>query len=337
MSEAQSDVTEITGADAERQLAELFTKARGGEPAAKESATKEPADDAGADDALDDALESAQRVADGDDTPADDVGGDAADDSANAPDEADYEYNGKVYRVPKALVDGDLRQADYTRKTQEVAEVRRVVVAERESARIEAQAVQVLAPAITQMQNLEKLSAEIESNLPDPYSDTAGYLAADKRLKEIAAAHKQLRAAIDAKRTELVAQKQAQERELLDASLAVIKRDIPKWGPELATEIGRFATELGYTDAELPQIFDPRFIKMAHKAMLYDRLEKSKPAALGKVNSAAPVVKPKGVINRSAVQANRRADAVKRAAKSGSTGDAEAAMLAVLQGAARKR
>ena len=41
------------------------------------------------------------------------------------------EFEGKKYRVPKELKDALLRQADYTRKTQEVAEIRRAAESER--------------------------------------------------------------------------------------------------------------------------------------------------------------------------------------------------------------
>lgn len=48
-------------------------------------------------------------------------------------DSEEIEHEGRKYRVPKALKDSFLRQADYTRKTQEVAEQRRAVEAERQA------------------------------------------------------------------------------------------------------------------------------------------------------------------------------------------------------------
>jgi hypothetical protein len=47
------------------------------------------------------------------------------------PAEEEIEHEGRKYLVPKALKPLLLMQADYTRKTQEVAEQRRAVMAER--------------------------------------------------------------------------------------------------------------------------------------------------------------------------------------------------------------
>ena len=49
------------------------------------------------------------------------------------PDEVEVDYNGKSYCLPPELKDALLRQADYTRKTQELAEGRRAL----EAARVE--------------------------------------------------------------------------------------------------------------------------------------------------------------------------------------------------------
>src|SRR5262249_26454182 len=50
----------------------------------------------------------------------------------DAADHVDIDWeDGQKYRVPKALRDGFLRQADYTRKTQDVASQRRQVEADR--------------------------------------------------------------------------------------------------------------------------------------------------------------------------------------------------------------
>ena len=47
--------------------------------------------------------------------------------------EEEVDYEGKQYRVPKELKDALLRQADYTRKTQEVAETKRTLAQREES------------------------------------------------------------------------------------------------------------------------------------------------------------------------------------------------------------
>ena len=43
------------------------------------------------------------------------------------------EYEGSLYRVPKELKEAVIRHADYTRKTQEVAQLRNMAAAERQA------------------------------------------------------------------------------------------------------------------------------------------------------------------------------------------------------------
>src|SRR5947199_238059 len=49
------------------------------------------------------------------------------DQTDEAPEEAEVEYGGKTYTLPAELKDALLRQADYTRKTQEVAQGRKAL------------------------------------------------------------------------------------------------------------------------------------------------------------------------------------------------------------------
>ena len=50
---------------------------------------------------------------------------DESDKATGAPDLVDVEYDGKTYKVPAAVKDGLMMRSDYTRKTQEVAELRK--------------------------------------------------------------------------------------------------------------------------------------------------------------------------------------------------------------------
>src|SRR5690349_6465638 len=49
---------------------------------------------------------------------------------SGAPEEVEVEYEGKTYCLPVELKDALLRQADYTRKTQDVAKARKALEAE---------------------------------------------------------------------------------------------------------------------------------------------------------------------------------------------------------------
>ena len=58
---------------------------------------------------------------------------DSEDEAAAEPEDVEVEFDGKTYRVNPALKDALMRQADYTRKTQDVAEQRKQLEAEREA------------------------------------------------------------------------------------------------------------------------------------------------------------------------------------------------------------
>ena len=78
------------------------------------------------DDAVLDAPEVDAESYSDDETPEADADG-APDEGQPEDDTEEVDWDGAKYRVPKPLKDALLRQADYTRKTQELAEQRRTV------------------------------------------------------------------------------------------------------------------------------------------------------------------------------------------------------------------
>jgi hypothetical protein len=76
----------------------------------------------------------------------------------------DLEYEpGKKYRVPKPVKDGWLRQADYTRKTQEVAEHRKALEAERQAFGQTAASVQQHIEAVADLRVVDRTLKEYEN------------------------------------------------------------------------------------------------------------------------------------------------------------------------------
>jgi hypothetical protein len=60
----------------------------------------------------------------------------------------------------------------------------------------------------------------------------------------------------------------------------------PAKGDNFRKEIRNYGKTLGFTDEELSQVYDSRHVLTLHKAMMYDKLQKSKPAITKKVNEA---------------------------------------------------
>ena len=120
---------------------------------------------------------------------------------------------------------------------------------------------------------------------------------ADQR-KEVEARQSQL-AGVQQER-EVYAQKQQAERnEQLQTHLQRESQLMSQAIPELAGEKGNsvkkeimsYAKSLGFSDQELGAIYDHRAVLALYKAMKYENLQKSKPDALKKVQSAPKTMK----------------------------------------------
>lgn len=202
-----------------------------------------------------------------------------------APEFAEVEYEGETFQVPVKLKEAVIQKADYTRKTQEVAEARRHIELQNEGFRL-AQAEQAFAQTIAEpTQQLAIIAARTKDLLDNWQSLTTDQkqelLFLDKQRDGIADA-------IQVKRHEFQsAQKQALEK-LQAQAMESVRKNIPGWSPELAQEITRHALSDGYTQAELNSIVDPRHVKTLWKARQFDALQ-----AKAKVTPTPPkVVKP---------------------------------------------
>jgi len=65
----------------------------------------------------------------------------------------------------------------------------------------------------------------------------------------------------------------------------------PTKGENLRKEIRTYGKSLGFTDEELSSVYDSRHVVTLHKAMMYDKLQKSKPALTKKVAEAPKMMK----------------------------------------------
>lgn len=245
----------------------------------------------------------------------------------------DFTYEGQQFKVPKPLVEGAMRQADYTRSKQEVAVQQAALASERKVFAHRLAAMQELAPAIAQVQNVEQTIEAMRAKTPDPAIDPMGYIQFDKQLRDLESGLQQLKTSVAQRGTELAAQEQAAKADLMRAGFQQIASAIPKWtDPQFRASVAQYAQQRGYTPEELSELTDPRIVTLLHDAMRFDRLRQSQPAVRKKIANAGPVVRPTGQTSQAS---NMRAevDSLKsRVKKTGSTKDAEAAMLALLRG-----
>lgn len=262
----------------------------------------------------------------------------AGTETAEAADEADFEHNGKVYKVPKALVEGSLRQQEYTTEMQELANMRRFVASQKQTLEFEAEASKTLAPALLQLQNIDQMIAGMRGTAPDPSQDPIGYIQFNKQLSDLRDARQDLSAEVEKARTELAKQKQSATAELLRAGMATLTKNIPGWGVQAQQEVAKHMLDLGYVPAELEQATDPRLVQLAWESAQYRKLknEMSNVAKKKIATAPTPVVKPSGNNVSQSQQSTRTVETLKaKAMKSGRTEDVENALTARLLQARR--
>lgn len=274
------------------------------------------------------------RAADDDD---DDAPAGSDGDGEELPEEVEFAIGEKKYVVPKPLVEGAMRQADYTKKTEEVAAERRVLAAERAASEFRQAVVQELAPALAQIQNTEQHIEQLRGQMPDPKVDPMGYLEFDKQLRGLTDGLQQLRDAVAKRGTELAQQEQSARAELLQSAYEATVKLVPKWSDEsFRMQVAQFGVQQGYTPEELMNITDPRMIRLMRDAMSYRRLKDAKPDVRKKIADAPPVVKPGGANSQASQSRNEVASAKDRVRKTGRTADAEQAILSLLRSAKRR-
>jgi len=195
------------------------------------------------------------------------------------------------------LLKGYSRTSDYTRKTQEVAEARKAVEAERqkieEAARLRdtyAQRLQVIEQMLSQGEKGEDLAALKES-------DPIGYAV---RVAEQTEREKQL-AAVRAEQQRIAQQQQAEQSQRLQAHLqaealklqeAIPEMADPAKGQAIKTDIRNYAKKIGFSDEELAQVYDSRAVTALYKAMQFDKLTQGKADAVKKVAQAPRMMRP---------------------------------------------
>lgn len=205
--------------------------------------------------------------------------------------EVEVEIEGEKYLVPKKISDRFIQHADYTRKTQDLAEMRRVAAAEREAANLN----QAFGQATAQeRQNLTLLDAQIAQyqNVNWGQMETQDLLRTRAQLDQLKEARAELAKSVEAKRAQFDAQIQSHTQEALQAGRKYIEQHIKGFDQTHQRALMEYGVTEGYTQAELSKITDPRIVVSLWKASQWDALQASKPGISKRAQQAAPVVRP---------------------------------------------
>jgi hypothetical protein len=221
-------------------------------------------------------------------------------------DEQDEQEEPQTFRVKAAgeerevtldeLIKSYQLGTDYTKKSQAVAEERKVVEAERQ--RIEearylrdqyAERLQIIEQMLNQQPEGENLD---ELKERDPIGYALAYTDQQRRKEQVAQ--------VQAERQRIAEQQQQERQEQLGQVIQAESRKLAEAIPEYADpqkgevtrrELREFGLKLGFSDQELSGIYDSRQVLTLYKAMQYDKLQSSKPGITKRVNEAPKVVK----------------------------------------------
>lgn len=260
----------------------------------------------------------------------------------------DVDLDGEPLKVPKTQAEKlkqalseRLMQADYTRKTQEVAERKRAIELQEQRVQLMAQAQGILGQKQAEIIAAAQQLQQFEQVNWNQLTAEEAYPLIVKR--------DQLRAHIGSKQAEL--QQAAQEfqqrqeatenewkQKLTELGNARLNEELGGWNEEKQRDTAARLKSLGYQEQELQSllVYDPRFMRMAWESAQYRKLQDTKVATIEKkVATAKPFVPPaaRGVQK---TQADSKAqDLRERMRKTGKSEDVESFLAARF--AAKKR
>lgn len=221
----------------------------------------------------------------------------------------DVEYEGKQYKLPKELKDALLRQSDYTRKTQEVAEARKAL--ETQQAEFQ-QAVQLQQQNMQEYAQLMAVDGQLgqyanvnwqQWSENDPVAAQQAFFQFTQ-LKDFRA---NLANSLSAKEQQALAQQQAGLAKQREQASTALTSEIKDWSPDKAKATREYISSynrMGISEKDIADLSNGLYgatpIVWAHKAMLYDQMIKkaNKPAPkepakpVKAIQSKAPAQKP---------------------------------------------
>jgi hypothetical protein len=286
--------------------------------------TDEPVEEAREEEAEDEPeAEKASEEADSEEEPSD---GEPDADTEDDAELIEVELGDKTFKVAPEVQKAMLRQADYSRKMNEVGAKEKVLAQQLEvvetlhaGAEKYAKAMAQVNAIDAQVQQYEALDWQrLEEEDPSRYSVLAvKFIQLQKARDNAANAVTAIGEEINESRQKIVNEK----RDEMDKAL---KKAIPGWGEKLGTAITRYAIESGYTEQELRALTDPKVVVALDKARKFDALQKgAKDVIATKVKDAPPVLKP-GAPRKT----DPKSDAMARLRKSNSLDDAASAFAA---------
>ena len=218
--------------------------------------------------------------------------------------------------------------SDYTKKTQEIAEQRKVIEAEAKAI-IEARQVrdeysrrlQAVQQFLVGSNDSREDLAAMKENDPIGYAVKVAEMTEKKEQLQLVQAEQQRIA------QQQQADRSAQMQRIVEQESQKLAQSLPEFsdktkGEHIKNEIRNYGKQVGFTDEELSSVYDSRHVLTLHKAMMYDKLVKSKPGMKKKVSNAPKMVKGGAKVKQSVTDRTKKQ--MQRLQQTGSARDAAA-------------
>lgn len=217
-------------------------------------------------------------------------------------DDEEIEVTGEKYRVPKKLSgylkeleQGSLRQDDYTRKTQTVAEEKRAIEARAQALQarehFQQQHIQAYAEVIAIDKQLSAFQKLDWGGLED--ADPVQAMKLNRQMRELQEQKTQLMRGVEQTKAQQDQFRQQATARLKQEAVSILQREIKGFGtPEVAEELFNTGTKYGIKQNEWDNLDDPRIYKLIDTARKYDKLvAKQTTEAKPKVAEVVPITR----------------------------------------------
>ena len=209
------------------------------------------------------------------------------------------EFEGQEYNIPPELKDAFLKNKDYTTKTQEMAEQRKDLEADRQRFQEAIQLQTAHTEAYTQLGILDQQLAqynEIDWNTWASQDPNAAQQA-QIQMGALREQRTQAQGKLQSLHAETQQQMHNETAKVVEQNRAKIERSVPNWSSDTEKAVFDFGIKSGLTESQLAGTnYDPILIGILNKARLFDELQQkptgSKPRKSEPVPQATRV-KPK--------------------------------------------
>ena len=197
------------------------------------------------------------------------------------------------YYTGEELADGWMRQKTFTQKTQQLAEQRKEMEAERAKVSQEREQYQL---------GLQQYLSQPEPQPPSEElfeSDPLAYMKAKDDYRDALAQRSQAQAELHRVEGERMREANLQRQEYLQRESERLTNLIPEWRDEtVATKekqaIKEYGLSLGYSNEEMDSIGDSRAVALMRKALMFDSMTQKGQAKLKQNPEGVPMLRPGG-------------------------------------------